>query len=33
VFGFTIADERIVEIALIADPAHLRQLEVAILTD
>jgi RNA polymerase sigma factor (sigma-70 family) len=33
VFGFTIADGRIVEIELLADPERLRQLDLAILDD
>ncbi len=33
VFGFTITDGKIVGIAIIADPARLRQLDVAILND
>jgi hypothetical protein len=31
VFGFTITDGRIVEIEMLADPTHLRELDVAIL--
>jgi hypothetical protein len=33
VFGFTIADGRVVEIELLADPERLRQLDLAILDD
>ena len=33
VFGFTIARRQIVAINLIADPAHLRQLDLAVLDD
>jgi RNA polymerase sigma-70 factor (ECF subfamily) len=33
VFGFTIADGRIVEIELLADPERLRELDLAILDD
>jgi hypothetical protein len=33
VCGFTIADGRIVEIELLADPERLRQLDLAILAD
>jgi DNA-directed RNA polymerase specialized sigma24 family protein len=33
VFGFTIADGRIVEIELLADPERLRQHDLAILDD
>jgi len=33
VFGFTIADGRVVEIKLLADPERLRQLDLAILDD
>jgi RNA polymerase sigma-70 factor (ECF subfamily) len=32
-FGFTIADGRVVEIELLADPERLRQLDLAILDD
>jgi RNA polymerase sigma-70 factor (ECF subfamily) len=33
VFAFTIAGGRIVEIDLLADPARLRQLDLAVLDD
>ena len=33
VFGFTITGGRIVEINMVADPEHLRQLDVAVLGD
>jgi RNA polymerase sigma-70 factor (ECF subfamily) len=31
--GFTIAHGKIVEINILADPAHLSQLDVAVLSD
>ena len=33
VFGFTITRGKIVEIELLADPAHLRRLDLAVLDD
>jgi hypothetical protein len=33
VFGFTITDGKIVEINILADPARLRQLDLAVLDD
>jgi RNA polymerase sigma-70 factor (ECF subfamily) len=33
VFGFTIRGAKIVEVDLVGDPEHLRQLEVAVLDD